>query len=188
MKMNTIEDITNFIFVGKNIDELSHYDLLIINADWAEEKLAKDIRTMVDRNIIDEDTLFIICDSHQPDYGRSSAKVLIDYLKKENINNKIIIDDKYISNPEILKNIDKLVNIDDYARILRIAKDFVARRWYMNAKKYNFPIDKCDFYGVVDNRNISKNDWYKSDVGVNQVMKEFINIGELTINGELSIK
>lgn len=185
--MNTIMDITNFIFVGKSIDELSHYDLLIINADWAEEQLAKDLLLMFDRNIIDKDTLFIICESHQSN-GRSSANILINFLKKEDINNKIIIDDKYISNPEILKNIDKLVNIDEYTRILRIAKDFVARRWFMNAKKYNFPIDKCDFYGVVDNRNISKNDWYKSDAGINQVMKEFINIGQLTIDNELSIK
>jgi len=176
--MNTIQDITDFIFIGKNIDELSHYDLLIINVDWAEEQIAKDMRIMFDKNIIDKDTLFIICDSHQPDYGRSSAKVLIDYLKKENINNKIIIDDKYISNFEILKNIDKLVNVNDYNRILRIAKDFVARRWYMNTKRRNLPIDKCDFYGVYDNRNINKNNWYKSDVAIKQVMKEFINIGQ----------
>ena len=57
----------------------------------------------------------------------------------------------------------------------------------MNAKKHNFPIEKCDFYGVVDGRNISKNDWYKSDDGIKQVMKEFINIGELTIDNELSL-
>lgn len=188
MKLNTIEDITNFIFIGKGLEELSHYDLLIINADWAEEKLAKDMKLMLDRNVIDDNTLFIICESHVDINERSSANILTDYLKKEGLVNKIIIDDKYISNPEILKNIDKLVNINDYTKILRIAKDFVARRWYMNAKKYNFPIDKCDFYGVVDNRNISKNDWYKSEVGINQVMKEFINIGEQTINNELSIK
>lgn len=188
MKLNTIEDITNFIFIGKSLEELSHYDLLIINADWAEEKLAKDMKLMLNRNVIDKDTLFIICESHGDINERSSASILIEYLKKENINNKIIIDDKYISNPEILKNIDKLVNINDYTRILRIAKDFVARRWYMNAKRYNFPIDKCDFYGVVDNRRISKKDWYKSELGIKQVMKEFINIGEQTINNELSIK
>lgn len=57
----------------------------------------------------------------------------------------------------------------------------------MNAKKYNFPIEKCDFYGVVDNRNISKKDWHKSETGINQVMKEFINIGQLTIDKELDI-
>ena len=57
----------------------------------------------------------------------------------------------------------------------------------MNAKRHNFPIEKCDFYGVVDSRCISKNDWYKSEIGVNQVMKEFINIGKLTIDRELSI-
>ena len=184
----TIEDITNFIFIGKSIEELSHYDLLIINADWAEEQLAKDMKLMLDKNIINDNTLFIICESHQPDNGRSSASILIEYLKREGLTNKIIVSDKYISNPEILRNIDKLVDITKYNRILRIAKDFVARRWYMNAKKYNFPIEKCDFYGVVDNRNISKNDWYKSEAGINQVMKEFINIGELTINNELSIK
>lgn len=131
---------------------------------------------MFDRNIIGEETLFIICESHKNN-DRSSTNILIDYLRKENINNKIIVDDKYINNPEILKNIDKLIDINDYARILRIAKYFVLRRWYTNASRYNFPIDKCDFYGVIDNKNISKNDWYKSDVGVKQVMKEFVNIG-----------
>ena len=177
----TIEDITNFIFIGKPIEELSHYDLLIINADWVEEQLSKDIRIMKEKSIIDDNTIFIICEGHKPDNGRSSANILINYLKKENIN-------KYISNPEILKNIDKLVDINSYNRILRIAKDFVARRWFMNASNYNFPIDKCDFYGVVDNRNISKKDWYKSETGINQVMKEFINIGDQTINKELSIR
>ena len=184
----TIEDITNFIFIGKPIEELSHYDLLIINADWVEEQLSKDIRIMKEKSIIDYNTIFIICEGHKPDNGRSSANILINYLKKENINNKIIISNKYISNPEILKNIDKLVDINSYNRILRIAKDFVARRWFMNASNYNFPIDKCDFYGVVDNRNISKKDWYKSETGINQVMKEFINIGDQTINKELSIR
>lgn len=93
----TIEDITNFIFIGKPIEELSHYDLLIINADWVEEQLSKDIRIMKDKNIIDDNTVFIVCEGHQPNNNRSSANILIDYLKKENINNKIIISDKYIS-------------------------------------------------------------------------------------------
>lgn len=58
----------------------------------------------------------------------------------------------------------------------------------MNASNYNFPIDRCDFYGISDGRNINKKDWYKSDVAINQIMKELINIGELTINNELSLK
>ena len=32
-----------------------------------------------------------------------------------------------------------------------------------------------------------KKDWYKSETGINQVMKEFINIGQLTIDKELDI-
>ena len=186
MQKNTINDITDFIFIGKELSELSHYDLLIINADWAEDSLAKDMKFMLEKNIIDSNTTFIICESHG-NTNRSSANILIDYLKKEGLNNKIIIDNKYISNPEILKNIDKLVDINRYNKILRIAKDFVARRWYMNAKKYNFPIERCDFYGITDGRNISKKDWYKSEEGIIQVMKEFINIGQQTIDKELNI-
>ena len=187
MNLNTIKDITNFIFVGKNIDELSHYDLLIINADYAEESVANDLKIMLDKNIIDNNTLFIVSDSHG-NTERSSAAILTNYLKEKGLTNKIVVDDKYITNPEILKNIDKLIDISQYDRILRVAKDFVARRWFMNASNYNFPVDKCDFYGVVDGRNISKKDWYKSEIGVTQVMKEFINIGQQTIDGELSIK
>lgn len=183
---STIKDITDFIFIGKTIDELSHYDLLIINADWAEESLANDMQIMFKRNIIDENTLFIICEGHENNNVRS-ASILVNLLKEKGLLNKIIISDKYISNPEILKNINKLVDISKFNRILRIAKDFVARRWFMNARKYNFPIDKCDFYGIVDNRNISKSSWWKSEIGINQVMMEFINIGKLTIDKELKI-
>ena len=136
--------------------------------------------------IVEENGVMRYSDDGEPS-GTAGMPVL-DMLKKEGLTNKIIISDKYISNPEILRNIDKLVDITKYNRILRVAKDFVARRWYMNAKKYNFPIEKCDFYGVVDNRNISKKDWYKSETGINQVMKEFINIGDQTINKELSIR
>lgn len=80
--MNTISDITNFIFIGKKMDELSHYDLLIINADWAEEQLANDLKKMIDENIIDNNTMFVICDSHQKD-DRSSADILIQFLKEK---------------------------------------------------------------------------------------------------------
>ena len=64
MKPNTIKDITDFIFLGKDFEELSHYDLLTINADWVEEQLAKDMKLMLDKNIIDNNTTFIICEGH----------------------------------------------------------------------------------------------------------------------------
>ena len=84
-------------------------------------------------------------------------------------------------------SIIKLVDITKNNRILRVTNDFVARCWYMNVSNYDFSVDKCDFYGVVDGRNISKSDWYKSDAGIKQVMKKFINIGEQTISDELSL-
>ncbi len=149
------------------------------------------MKKMYDQNIIDDNTKFVICGSHNNPNNtekRDSAEILINYLKELGFKNKIIIDKKYITNPEILKHITELVDINKYNRILRIAKDFVARRWYMNALKYSFPIEKCDFYGIADERNIGKETWYLSDVGIKQVMKEFINIGIQTLEGELKIK
>ena len=187
MNKSTIEAITDFIFIGKRLEELTNYDLLIINADWAEKELADDMKRMYDKNIINDDTTFIICGSHG-NTDRDSADILIKYLNELNFKNKIIIDKKYISNPEILEHINELVDISNYNKILRVAKAFVARRWYMNATKYNFPIDKCDFFGIVDDRKIGRDTWYLSDTGINQVMKEFINIGQQTIDGELRVE
>ena len=78
--MNTIEEITNFIFVGKSIDELSHYDLLIINADWAEEQLAKDLKRMLDRNIIDRNTLAVYKNTSE---GMKAFLRFVDEVNKE---------------------------------------------------------------------------------------------------------
>ncbi len=190
MKTNTINEITNFIFIGKDFEELKKYDLLIINSDWAEKELAKDLKKMFDQRIIDNDTVFIITKSHFGSFLKQkedTSDILIKYLNNYEFKNKVIINDNYISNPEIIKNINKMVNINEYKSILRIAKSFVARRWYMNAKKYNFPIDKCDFYGINDDRNISKDEWFLTEEARKQVMKELINIGQLYLEGELTI-
>lgn len=190
MKLNTIDEITNFIFIGKDFEELTKYDLLIINSDWAEKELAKDLKKMFDQRIIDNNTVFIITKSHSGSFSspkEDTSNILIKYLNDYGFKNKIIINDKYISNPEIIKNINKIVNINEYKSILRIAKSFVARRWYMNAKKYNFPIDKCDFYGINDDRNISKEKWFLTEEARKQIMKELINIGQLYLDGELTI-
>ncbi|UKI58362.1 MAG: hypothetical protein L6V81_02810 [Clostridium sp.] len=49
-----------------------------------------------------KNTLFIICEGHGNNNVRS-ASILVNLLKEKGLLNKIIISDKYISNPEILK-------------------------------------------------------------------------------------
>lgn len=89
---------------------------------------------MREKGIINEETIFVITASHTGGFtkvDKDTSEILIYYLKNYNFKNKIIINDKYISNPEIAENIDKLVNIKNCKRILRIAKSFVARRWFI---------------------------------------------------------
>lgn len=191
MKTNTIKDITDFIFIDKKFNELKKYDLLIINADWAEKELADDMLKMMNKDIINSNTVFIITRGHSGSYTereKDTADILIEYLNKYGFKNKIIINNKYISNPEIAQNINKLIDLSDYKSILRIAKSFVARRWFMTAAKFDFPIEKCDFYGIDDERNISKEKWFKNENAREQVMKELINIGQLYLDNKLDIK
>ena len=108
MKPNTIKDITDFIFLGKDFEELSHYDLLIINADWVEEQLAKDMKLMLDKNIIDnnairfnekmsfgEDACFVF------NYINSCESVrFIDYCGYYNVIIEGTLSRKYINNIE----------------------------------------------------------------------------------------
>lgn len=191
MELNTIKAITDFIFVGKEFKDLTYYDLLIINSDWAEKQLADDLKTMREKGIINEETIFVITASHTGGFtkvDKDTSEILIYYLKNYNFKNKIIINDKYISNPEIAENIDKLVNIKNCKRILRIAKSFVARRWFITAENTNFPINKCDFYGVNDGRNISKNEWFLTDDARQQVIKEFVNISRLYLEENYFLK
>lgn len=148
MGLNTIKAITDFIFVGKEFKDLTYYDLLIINSDWAEKQLADDLKEMRAKGIINEETIFVITASHSGSFTKvekDTSELLVNYLNDYDFKNEIIINDKYISNLEIAENIGKLVDIKKCKRILRIAKSFVARRWFMTAENNNFPINKCDF-------------------------------------------
>lgn len=101
-ELNTIKAITDFIFVGKEFKDLTYYDLLIINSDWAEKQLADDLKAMREKGIINEETIFVITTSHTGGFtkvDKDTSEILIYYLKNYNFKNKIIINDKYISNP-----------------------------------------------------------------------------------------
>ena len=55
-----------------------------------------------------------------------------------------------------------------------MVKDFTRRRQFLTIEKMGFDTKCFEWYGLVDNRNISEYDWYKTEEGVNQVLKEFL--------------
>lgn len=123
--------------------------------------MADDLKAMREKGIVNEETIFVITASHTSGFtkvDKDTSEILIYYLKNYNFKNKIIINDKYISNPEIAENIDKLVNIKNCKRILRIAKSFVARRWFI------------------------------TDDARQQVIKEFVNISRLYLEENYFLK
>lgn len=91
----------------------------------------------------------------------------------------------------MIKILKKLIKdkIKDANTILFIAKSFMLRRTKMIASKLDFPMDKIKYYGLVDKegRNISKDNWWKSEESRNRVMAEIERIGNYTNKGEISI-
>ena len=164
MKPNTIKDITDFIFLGKDFEELSHYDLLIINADWAEEQLAKDMKLMLDKNIIDNNTTFIICEGHGNNEKRSEMMPVNKAYPIEELmracKEYIKITNKRISFEYALAK-DNNDNLDDAKELVKLLKGMLC---HVNL----IPINKIENgkYTKSTNDNIIKFRDYLNDNGI----------------------
>ena len=98
MELNTIKAITDFIFVGKEFKDLTYYDLLIINSDWAEKQLADDLKEMRAKGIINEETIFVITASHSGSFTKAekdTSELLVNYLNDYNFKSTIIVSSIY---------------------------------------------------------------------------------------------
>ncbi len=82
-----------------------------------------------------------------------------------------------------------LHRFEESGRFLCIGKDFLLRRASMYAAKCGYPVDKVQYYGIVDTegKNIGKATWWENQEAVRRVMAEIRRIGEYGEKGDLSI-
>ena len=179
-----IKNITEYIFYkNRKYTNKEEYDLIFMSGDGVEKQIINKLIELKKSNLITNKTKFIISKSHtviDPEFNEvvDSLVNLQKELKKYSFDNEIIVPKNIISTKvyEELKDL-----FSNCKNILIMVKDFTRRRQFLTIKKMGFDTNCFEWYGLVDNRNISEDDWYKTEEGINQVLKEFLNIKDIEI-------
>lgn len=92
--------------------------------------------------------------------------------------------ENFIFSKEIL---EKMFGLENINKILLVCKTFHTRRVLMTAK--NFLPDKIEYFFLptLDERNITKNGWWKEDVSKQRVLEEVGRISQYTLKGDLKL-
>ncbi len=188
----SIKAITDFLFIEDNIEEIKRSDLLIVLCNNMMSDMANKIDYLFKSNKINEDTKIII----------SGANGSLDmHLEKECFRLVEILNHDYGYDKSLFTLEEDATNIyenllyckryidsfDKYENIIVMASAFALRRVKMCACHLEYPIDKMNLIGTVGPRNISKEDWYKSDIAKERVFGEIERIGKYLNKGDLDI-
>ena len=197
IKSETIESITNFLFIGKEEKELSVYDLVIVMGNEQIEETIKDLCLLIEKNHISNNAKIIFTgnvgslNKGQPPEAHRLKETALSYGIPSQM---ILTEDKATNSLENFKFskpiIEKNESVDSYNRILCICKSFLTRRAKMCAAACGYPLEQLDFFGTVDTKgkNIGPNTWYKNDIAIKRVMEEIKRIAEYTLKGDLSLE
>ena len=80
MSNDTIEKITEFLFIGKDIDDLGKYDLVIVLGNNLYQEVALAIKNIFEKKKIDNNTLIVLSGN------KGSVNADITYTEAEIIN------------------------------------------------------------------------------------------------------
>lgn len=194
---STIAAITDFLFIGKEKNELHKSDLVIVLGNDYIDGTMEQVSDLFNRGII-VDTAKIILSGAT---GALSAgkdlecnRLFDSAVKKYNMPEELFIKEPNAKNAcqnfQYCKEIiEGLGGFDKFNSILCIGKAFLLRRASMYAAKFEYPEQKMQYFGTVDieGRNIGPGVWWKSEEATSRVMAEIERIGKYYASGDLSI-
>lgn len=188
-----IKAITDFLFIENDFKDLKKSSLVVVLCNNNITGLAMKIDNLFKEGIINDDVKIILsgasgkldalldkecyrlCDILVNEYGYSKDLFLFDD-KATNIYENLVYSKELIS------------SFDEYENIIMIGAAFALRRIKLCASRLGYPVDRIQFLGTVDERNISKDEWWKSDVSKVRVYEELERIGKYLVKGDLDIK
>ena len=193
MVSENIKAITDFVFIENTFDEIKKSDLVIVLCNNSIGDLAKVIDRLYKDNKIDKKTKVVLS---------GASGMLDDGLEKEAIRLSNMLVNEYGYDKELFtleceatniyenllfsKNIVK--SFESYNNIIMVGAAFALRRIKMCASRLDYPVDKIQFLGTIDDRNISKEEWWKDDLSKKRVYEEIERIGKYLVKGDLDIK
>ena len=193
----TIKDITEFLFIGKDKIQIKKSDLVIVLGNDFIEGTVEELFDLYQNEFIEKNATIILSGatgSLNKGKERECVRMYNCAVDKYEMPPELFIKEPNAKNAcqnfEYSKRIiDKLGGFERFDSILCIGKAFLLRRASMYASKFGYPANKMQYYGTVDTqgRNIGKNTWWKTDSSIERVMAEIERIGKYYKNGDLSI-
>ena len=157
---DSIFQITNFIFINKEFNELTKYDLVIVLGSNYSKEIALEIQKLYENKKINNETLIIISGKKgllNKNNKHSEAEIIASILKKLGLELNIILEKKAKNIKENLVNSKAIIkSFNKYNRLLIIGKSYVARRVIMCADHLKYPLSKIDYDGI--EKDIKKDD------------------------------
>lgn len=189
MKNDTIEKITNFLFINKPFQNLKKYDVVIVlgNNHYLENALV--LQMLKEEKKINENTLIVITGNKgllNKDISVTEADLIYSEIVKLKLNLKCVLEKEASNIKENLLFSSKLLgDLKQYNRILLVGKAFASRRILMCADAIQYPLDKVDIYGLeVD---IKRDDWFKNPKFRKRVLEELGRIERYTLKGDIKM-
>lgn len=188
--MNTIESITNFIFIPETKrEDLPNIDAMIVLGNdhvetmadvfevWKSGKIKKIILSGHSKN-----------SDKKPEALRFFERGLELGIPRE----EMILEPNSTNTKENFENVAKIFSENkDFSNLqnaMIVCPNFHARRSLMTAK--NFLPENINYYFLptIDERNIRPEDWWSSKISTNRILEEIGRISQYSIKGDLSLK
>ncbi len=187
-----IKAINDFLFIEDSIDEIKTSDLVIVLCNDSINDLSNKIDILFQNKIITDNTRIIISGSNgMLDYNKEKECIrLVNKLNSDYGYDKsrFILEEDATNIYENLLYSKRFINsFDEYHNILLIGASFALRRIKLCASKLEYPIDKIQLIGTLDDRKIDKDNWYKSDISRKRVYEEIERIGKYLLKGDLDV-
>lgn len=193
MVSENIKAISDFLFIENDFDEIKKANLVVVLCNNNISGLAELIDKLFKSQKIDNSTKIIL--------SGASGK-LDEGLEKEAIRLSDMLDFEYGYNKNLFtleceaKNIyenllfskDFISSFDQFENIILIGAAFALRRIKLCASRLDYPVDRLQFLGTVDDRRISKDEWWETTESKTRVYEELERIGKYLVKGDLDIR
>ena len=192
-----IESITHFLFIGEEEDDIVPSDLVIVLGNNFAEQTMRDVSHLYDTKKIEKSSRIILTGATgQLNAGqKNECDQMLEYAVNEfHMPKSLFVKEMRASNASenLLFSKELIIQnggFDSFEKILLVGNSFMLRRVSMYAAKQGYPVEKLQYYGVVDKngRNIGPDTWWQTDCGRERVMAEIERIGKYYKSGDLGI-
>ena len=177
-----IKAITDFIFIS---DKLSKSDVIVVPGTFRADIIKK----ALDIYKKGFSPYIITTGGVENEEGLIESKFQKQYLIDNGVPADVVFNETKSTNTKenaiyAKEELDK--KGIKYDKIILVSKTYHARRLLMTFLP-SFPMSDIKIVPVIDDRNITKDNWYKEREKIDKVMEEIEKIGEYFLKGDLSL-